>query len=557
MGLLRADLQSLANGLRRDGRAALGGRLLPPLVLAAMHWTLGSLLLQHRELLHVLHGGGNPLGHLFAHALGPGPVVAGWIGFAQAQRQLFEAPELALWQSAPGWRGRAAVQVWLRAAVTALLWTAALSLPLLLQLLIEARAPLRAFALLPVAIAAVTLPSLAAALAVQILMLRCSRGRATRWLASLAAAIAAFGFPVFLLAQVFQSGQAGAFELAATARSGASTGVLTGAAAHLLRVATANGSLLPTLAAALLPTLGTLALLLAVAPMHPIAVEHHQLATRARRPRRRPWPAAPVAVLRRKELTQLLQQPGAILHMVLVAVLVHLFAAQGTIVRGLLADPDLPPFLQQCAAMLTLWFLAVLMLLYSHMGRLAVWDGAQWPLYVQAPTSPSTLLAAKLQVIAVLLLWPLAVAAHAGVQWFGADLRALLPFCAFAAAGTMVALAVVAAVGTWPWLVRREPDGRLLQGSRGLVGSMALVFSFYLLLSPAFVAWVWLVQQYRVELVSDPVPDAAVLAPPLILVALGIGALLLAASLWLSARNYRRLLAAHDGSGRGPLSEVG
>ena len=94
MGLLRADLQSLANGFRGEGQRALVGRFVPPLVLAAMHWTLGAMLLEHRRMLPLLERGGDPVHFLFAHALSPGPVVAGWIGFALAQRQLFEAPTL-------------------------------------------------------------------------------------------------------------------------------------------------------------------------------------------------------------------------------------------------------------------------------------------------------------------------------------------------------------------------------------------------------------------------------------------------------------------------------
>jgi hypothetical protein len=163
---------------------------------------------------------------------------------------------------------------------------------------------------------------------------------------------------------------------------------------------------------------------------------------------------------------------------------------------------------------------------------------------VQAPVEPRALLAAKLQVIASLLAWPMFVAGWAGVQWLDADAASVLPFIGFAAAGSLAALAVVAAVGTWPWLVRAEPDGRLTQGSRGLVGSLVLVFAFYFALSPALVAWLWLLQRYRVDLTIDRVPEVAEWAPAMLLAAFGFAALLLAAALLVSTRNYRRMLAA-------------
>jgi hypothetical protein len=544
MGLLRADLQALRNGLRSDGRGSLAGRWLPPTILALMHWLLGNVLLQHRELLHVLHRGGDPIAYLLASALAPGPVVAGWIGFAMAQRQLFEAPELLLWQAAPLWRGRAALQVLLRAVGNALLWTTALSAPLLVQLLLEAGAGAAAFMLLPLALVAVCVPSLCIVVAVQIVLLRLAHGRVARLFTAVTSTLAAFGFPVFLLAQVFAGGQSGADQLVRDARGGSSAGQLTGAAARLLQEATAGSVSAGALLDVLLPLLLGAALVAVAVPLHARAVQNHQLARTARSARHSRWPARPMAVLRRKEWAQLLQQPGAILHMVLVGALVHLFAAKGTLVHGLTADAALPAAVQQVAAMLTLWFVAVLMLLYSHMGRLAAWDGAQWPLYVQAPVEPRALLAAKLQVIASLLAWPMFVAGWAGVQWLDADAASVLPFIGFAAAGSLAALAVVAAVGTWPWLVRAEPDGRLTQGSRGLVGSLVLVFAFYFALSPALVAWLWLLQRYRVDLTIDRVPEVAEWAPAMLLAAFGFAALLLAAALLVSTRNYRRMLAA-------------
>lgn len=543
MGLLRADLQSLANGFRGEGQRALVGRFVPPLVLAAMHWTLGAMLLEHRRMLPLLERGGDPVQFLFAHALSPGPVVAGWIGFALAQRQLFEAPELVLWQSAPLRRGRAALQVYLRSMGTAMLWAFALCAPLLAQLLLASEAGARSWLAAAAALPAVVLPPLCLVLALQIGLLALARGAWTRLVLSTTSALAAFGFPVFLLAQVFLGGASSTDELVRTAERTRETGRATAAAARVIAESLDGSVAAASWGSLLWPALAAVALALLVAPFHTTAVQNHELARSHKRGRRSHWPAGPVAVLRKKEFAQILQQPGALVHMLLVGAMVHLFAAQGTFVGGFLAGDRLPPELRQCAAMAILWFLAVLMLLYTHMGRLCAADGGQWPLYLQSPLPPRTLLLAKLQSIAVLMAWPVVVALWAGVQWLDAGRAACLPFLGIAAAGSLVALAVVALVGTWPWLVRPENDGRLTQGSRGLVGSMVLVFAFYLAISPAFAGWVWLLQRFHLEPVDEVRKAMRDLWPAVLLMAAGFGGLLLSLAIPLARRNYERLLA--------------
>jgi len=544
MGLLRADLQSLANGLRADGRASLVSRFLPPLVLAAMHWTMGALMLQNQRLLRLVDDGGQPMQNLIGNALSAGPVVAGWIGFALAQRQLFEAPELALWRSSPMGAGRAATQVLLRAFGTSMLWAFALCAPMLAHLLLQAHAGPLAWAAAAIALVAVVAPPLCFVLAVQIAVMRLSRGPIARAALSAISSLSAFGFPVFLLAQVFYGGADNATELARGAERGQDAARGPAAAARLVAECADGAASASSWLAALAPLVAMLVAFFAVAPLHPVAVQNHELARSSGRGRRSSWPHRAVAALRKKEFALLFQQPGALVHMLLVGAMVHMFAAQGTFVGGFLAGDRMPPETRQCAAMLTLWFLAALMLLYTHMGRLCTTDGPQWPLYLQSPIAPATLLRAKLQSIGMLMLWPVAVAAWAGAQWLQAGTSAILPFLGFACAGTIMALAIVAVVGTWPWLVRQEGDGRLTQGARGIVGSLTLVFSFYLAVSPAFVAWVWLLDRFQ-NIPDHEIREAlASLLPPMLLVAFGFAGLLFAIAGPLARRNYSRLLAA-------------
>jgi hypothetical protein len=111
-------------------------------------------------------------------------------------------------------------------------------------------------------------------------------------------------------------------------------------------------------------------------------------------------------------------------------------------------------------------------------------------------------------------------------------------FAGFAAAGTLAALAVIAAIGTWPWLVRRELDGRLTQGSRGLVGSLALMTCYLLAVAPGYVAYRLALAEARTQR-----PDFGPLLPLALGAAFALGALEFAAAGWLAVRNYRRLLA--------------
>jgi hypothetical protein len=539
--LLLADLRAACNRLLHAPQEALTATLLPPVILGGMYWVIGRLILSHWELLPLLREGGDPVDYLFAHGLGPCPVVAGWIGFVLAQRQMFEAPELDLWLASPGWRGKAALQVMLRSGTTAMLWALALTVPLLWQLLDIRQSPPSAYALLPIAVAGAVLPSLLVVMTAQVALMRLARGRAGRAFLSVASALAAFGFPLFLLVQVFASTSGQLQAVSAVANGGGSPSVLVANAADLLSHA-AEGALS---AEAMWTVLGLLAAALVVfvlfAPLHPVAVQNHRLAHRPRRHRGRRWLGQAAATLRRKEVAQLLQQPGAVLHMLLVGGMVYLLAGKGVFVTELLQSPALPLTVRQVAAMLVMWAFSVLMLLYAHMGRLAIWDGAQWSLYSMSPTRPLTILQAKLLVIALLLQWPVLVAAVAGAHWFDAGPTAIAWLFAFTTAGTGIALATITAVGTWPWLVRREVDGRLSQGSKGMIGSLTLVSAFYFALAPAFLVW-WDATHRSSFSVGGF--DRHYSLSGLALQAAVYAAVLLTVALLLGRRNYRALMRA-------------
>ena len=212
MGLLTADLRALAN-LPRE---AIGRRLLVHLavglgILGMLSWWIASSLLARPELLALAHrqSGGNSQASLVAMGLIPCPMAATWLGLSLAQRQLFETPELGLWQSAPiaPWRG--AVQILLRSSFMAVVWAAALAVPFLATLLLHWRAPALAWLALPSAIVTATVPLIATLLVVQIALVRLFAGRILRLVLTTLGAAASVAFSTWLLVILFSGSEGG------------------------------------------------------------------------------------------------------------------------------------------------------------------------------------------------------------------------------------------------------------------------------------------------------------------------------------------------------------
>ncbi|MBM4061655.1 MAG: hypothetical protein FJ265_11255 [Planctomycetes bacterium] len=544
MGLLATDLRALANlpGTRAGRRIVAGTGIGLGLLALMSWWGTGELLAHPRLLQMVLPATGEPLVGLLGFGLGACPVAASWIGLALAQRQLFESPELNLWLAAPLPRWRPALQVLLRASFLALLWGTALAGPVVGGLLASKQAPWPAYALAPLALLVCTVPLLAALLGVQLVLVRFFAGRVLRLVLTLVSALASAGFSTWLLVGLFTAAEERLPQLAA---AGAGAGRLPwtiDSAAHLLAAAAGGRCDVSALASALGWLAAALAGFVALGHLHPRAVEKHLESQPPLRRRRSGWPSSVAGAIRRKEFAQVLQQPGALLGFLAFAVLVVALARQRVLVGGLLDASRLPPDLASVAAMLVLWFVAVLLVLYAHMGRLAMWDGPQWPLYLAAPARPVAILWGKLQAVALFLLWPLVVVGAAGSQMLGAGPAAVGLFAAVALAGTVAALGVLAAVGTWPRLMRPDDAGQIVQGGRSFLAALVLVVAFELVAAPVYFGWPLLVDapQQRLAGGAGPASLHGWAVPAIWLFALLAGA----SGFGLGVRNYGRLLRA-------------
>lgn len=542
MSLLLADLRMLANlPLTATGRRTLLANSVGLVLLGLVSWWMATEVTARPLLLAMLHQhtSGDSLLAMLAAGLLPCPVVATWLGLAMAQRQLFESTELGLWRTAPIRSWRPAVQILLRAAFVACCWATALSGPFLATLLQRTAASGTAYACLPLAIAANTVPLLALLLGLQLAMERFFAGRWLRMAFAVLGALASVGFSAWLLLGLFQNPESRVQSVLASANTDRTLLPTAEAAAQLLRAA-ARGELLtqPLLVTAAW-LLGSLLCFAFLGQLHPRALQLRETAAalQLRRWQSR-WNGGPTRMIARKEFAQLVQQPGAMLGFLVFGAMVYGLAHQRTIGGSLLADPHLPPDLAQLGAMMGLWFVAVLLVLYAHMGRIALWDGAQWPLYMSSPTPGATILRGKLIAVGGYLLWPMLLVGVIGRHEFGATPLTIARFLGLAVGGNCAALGVIATIGTWPRLMRPDEAGQIAQGGRNFFAAMAMVLVFELIAAPVLVAWLLWASQVRHQSPQDALP---LLEAMTAIVAYGV--LVLATGYLVGARNYRRLLA--------------
>jgi hypothetical protein len=541
MGLLRADLTAIANlPATAQGRRLAVSTCFGLGLLALMWWSIAQAILHNPHLLQHLHGrSGDSLRGLLGTGLMPCPIAATWLGLALAQRQLFETPELLLWRASPipAWRGP--VQVLLRAILLSTLWATALSLPFVATLLSRTQAGPLAWVLAPVAIVGCTAPPLCVLLALQIVLVRFFAGGVLRFVLTAVAALASVAFSAWLLIGLFAPQDVKMREVAALAGEPGRLPWTIASAASLLDAA-ATGRFDGGAMAAMAGWLSAAAAIIWVAArLHPKALERHLESRPPMRRRLARWPTSIAAVVRRKELAQVLQQPGALIGFVVFAVLVFAMARERVFVGGILSNEHLPREVATLGGMLAMWFVAVLLVLYAHMGRLALWDGAQWSLYMTAPASPGAILRGKLQAVLIFLMWPLVLVGAAGRHFFGASDLALVTFAGIAFAGTLAALGALAVVGTWPRLMRPDDGGQIVQGGRSFFAAIVLVLVFEFALSPALYGWLWMQDYARLQGLGEETARRA--APWVVGGAWLLGAVVGALGVAIGARNFRRL----------------
>lgn len=543
MGLIAADLRALANlPTNAVGRRMTVGLMTGLGLLSLLSWWLADAVMNSPELRQAmgLNRNQDVIARLLGYGLMTCPMVATWLGLATAQKQLFETPELMLWRQAPMAGFRGPLQIFLRAAFISTLWATALSAPFIVAVMRQSPAPWTAYALIPLGIMSCTVPLLATLLSVQIVMVRYLSGRWLRIFLSAIAALVSVAFTIWLLLTMFTNGGDRIEEVAAAAKSTQRIPITVHAAATMLSDAVNQRLTFAKVLPVLSWTCGALGLFACAALLHPRAHERYIESDRPmwRRSNHR-WPGSLASNVRKKEFAQVLQQPGALIGFLVFAVLVFALARERVLVDTILSRGRLPQEVRNLAALLTWWFLAVLLVLYAHMGRLALWDGAQWPLYIASPAKPGWILRGKLQAIGVFLLWPLLLVAGVGVQALDVKLSTMMWFGGFALAGTFVALAVIAVIGTWPRLMRPDDEGQIMQGGKSFFAAMIMVCLFQITMIPAVYVWTW-VANPRHRITSYVVDQSL---PSLLGIAIGYAFIVTSIGFAIGGLNYKRLLA--------------
>jgi hypothetical protein len=123
---------------------------------------------------------------------------------------------------------------------------------------------------------------------------------------------------------------------------------------------------------------------------------------------------------------------------------------------------------------------------------------------------------------------------------FGAGTAEVLVFLGCALLGNLIAIGVLAFVGSLPWLVRPDVSGRPGHGARPLLGALLLVILFELTLVPAWLTWSWL----QGMLSHDPTRLGEA-AWNMLLTCLLTALPVFIMGTWLGSRNFARLLRPH------------
>lgn len=544
--LIWSDLQATANSfVRRGARAPLIGTAMTLLLIGALSQLFGRVLvdavLQRNEVLAHYSTAA-----LFGLIVTPTSLVSIWFGLAACQRRLFEARELDLLLTAPLRPTRIVFASFGRVWLLTCVYSLALVGPTSHMLLSSFEAPGYAWGVLVGCIALATGAPLAGIIAVTIALLRWFAGRTIKILLTLLISALSLAFSLFLLSAAFgRERQAHAvLDLASGERP---QPWMIEAAGNLMAASLGE----PWAHDSVLRGLGSLALallvLMFISRWHPGAVERSRLSERPPLSLGlgRPWPTRPIALLRRKEFARILQEPRQLFGLVLYGLMLVLAARTRLLIDAPLAVEEAPERARQVVAMLTLWFLGVLMALPTNFGRFVLGDGRQWDLYRSAPVRPRHLLIAKLQASAAILAWPWIVVAVIGATVLDFDRLAVGVYLALSLCGNALALAILTPIATLPLLVKPQDDGTTGQHGRTLLAVFGLILLFEVLVAvPGIVAWIFLAHRWEA---GAPIPQETTLALYAIGAATAYATALTVPAWWLSRRNLRALLRPRKG----------
>lgn len=524
--LLVADLQAMGNLVRKGpGRRTLLGGLAVLALLAILSLALGSTVLRSPEMRGLLlgtyqgiGGGSGPTGGidtnpgggsgtLLAMALGPSLALALWYGLSAGHRLLFETPEVQLCGNAPMppqlLVAHAAIRAWWLGGLHGL----ALSGPATALMLNWLGADWTSYAALPVAVFLCMAPVLVIALLSHLLLARFFSGRGMQVVLAAMMGVLSLGISGLLVATAFLDSE-DLRGLAGQVNEGLEPPLFAAGGAALLLATVEpvwdHGALLRTVGA----LVAALLFLMLAADLHPRAVECNQAARSRKGAKGGPLAkgsgasrlqgdrqgSKPVGIGRAiaiKELCAFREQPRAALGLLLSTGMLWWLSREGGLSRTVERGAAQWPEFAGVTVMLGLSLLGLLLLLPAQTPRLVLADARSWNLYANAPVGPWALLRGKLAILGGIAFWPFLVAATLGITVIGVPKASVPWFLGVGVCVAATATGAIAAVGTWPRLVKGDIQDRTNLGLRALFTALLSIAALDLLALPLTLPWAW------------------------------------------------------------------
>lgn len=485
--LLTADLASLANLFRRrEGRRLLFSAALSLGFLGFVADLFGQIVARSPQLGQMAGGAGG-MDSLLGSMLVPALLLSLWFGFGGGPRQLFELRQIEMLLQAPLAAPKVLLATWLRFGAIVSLWCTVLCAPMAGRVGegLGVRVP---WTVAAIACACLALPAVAVLLSLQVVLMRFFAGRFTRLLLTSLGAAGSIAFSLLLIAGVLAQEETVRMILAA-ARGQAVWPFLLDAPARLWAELVRDGvPRVATIGRVLAVLGGAAGLVAAVGVLYRTAYENARGSVEPvlRWGRGRRWPSAATAVVFRKEIAQMLHQPGQLVGLLFSAVLVVVLAG-GRFLGGAFAQ-DMPATEgeRHVFVMLALWLFAQLTVAPGCLMRIVISEGTQWVVFVGAPVRSLSLLLGKLGAVALLMTWPAVVAGAVGVVRYGVGPTTLLAFVAVVPACILWTAAATTMVGTIPTLMRPRPERNNLLA---LVGVVLLMVVLQVTAVPGLLAW--------------------------------------------------------------------
>lgn len=459
ISLLRADLQVLFNLPRhKDGYPVLFAHAFSIFLLISIGNIITKRLFREPMLFDLLDGpeGAWVAQALFALLMVPVAMQAVWMGMETAKKLWFEGAHLELLLNAPLSGFSVAAYPYFRALFFSTLWGFLLCGPMAHRLLQTVDSPGYAIYLLPIAVWAASTVPLTIIMILNLFFMRWFASPRMKLFLNVLFALVSISFSIFMGTAFFAGDSLANEALKYTQGKPELPALLSWPAALLGNTFDGGQVLLQTwLRAGGLILIGPL-FMAVFCRWYRRAYENERIAIA---PLLRPkgakalskgWPVTMHASFFRKDVAMLFQQPGRLFGFFALFVIGFLIVRYPEMSEFWFKRTAIPAGWQQTFALLTFWFLSMMMVLPSAVNSVVFDEAKQWPLIMASPLTGWQFLRGKLRMMAVYLSLPLALILPMGGLFLDFSLGSLIYFVILALFGSFLLIGLGLVVGTCP-----------------------------------------------------------------------------------------------------------